>query len=185
MKHLYIILIFFIFCGTNKDIKITSKPSEDSEVIAWYDNESKKIWAISLPFDLNIKSSGNKFLYHFQYKYKKSDEGAVIKMYFISDEKLVRLENYKKRKFNNQKNKSFLFYTKHLIIDEDESKKILSKIDTTSIKADSLFVGNFYSFSRKFPKITKNLIDGDTLYLRFKEIEGVNKERIKVPIKIN
>jgi len=184
MKYLYFLLILFVSCVSNKEIKIVSKPNNSSEIIAWYNKKSNKIWAISFPFNLNIKSKGENFLYNFQYKYKNSSNGAVIKMYYIDNKEYIRVENYEKREFSNQPNKTFLFYTKHLIIDGNDSKKILSEIDTNSIKNDSILIGSFSSFNKKFPKTANNIMQGDTLYLRFKEILGEKKRRVKVPIKL-
>ena len=47
---------------------------------------------------------------------------------------------------------------------------------------DSISLGTFNDFDKKFPNFIQNLIKRDTLYLKFKLPESNGKRRVKVPI---
>ncbi|AZJ32119.1 hypothetical protein SAMN05444344_1976 [Tenacibaculum mesophilum] len=186
---LYITLILFVIssCSMQRNIEVKSITSKSNEIIGWYNPKSKKIDAISLPFNLYIESSQQELLHTYQYKYRNPKKGASVEIYYINKEKKIEvLKDYEERSFSSNKRKKFLLYTRHMIYDTELSNKLSSKYIKGRETKDSITLGVFEDFYKNYPTLTKDLIKEDTLYLRFKllPLRGKDKKikRIKVPI---
>ncbi|KAF9658224.1 hypothetical protein ABHQ57_11775 [Tenacibaculum sp. ZH5_bin.1] len=190
MKYLNIILtLLLVSCTTTKEITVTSKVSNKHKVIAWYDVEKKTIWALSFPISLNIINDDvKKELLYYQYNYKNSKRGKVISLYEIEkDNSLILIKNFKKKELKLDETNNFLILTKHIITGSELANKIVVGLDNKQLKNDSISLGKFKDFKKRYSSSIKNLLNKDTLYIRFKIFEHNNrkKKRIKVPIKVN
>ncbi|AZJ32120.1 hypothetical protein SAMN05444344_1977 [Tenacibaculum mesophilum] len=189
MKYIYItFIILFISCSTSKHFKIESEFKKDSNVYAWYDVEKKTIWALSFPISLNIINDDvKKELLYYQYNYKNSKRGKAISLYEIEkDNSLIPIKNFKKKELKLDETNNFLILTKHIITGSELANKIVTELNNKRLTNDSISLGNFKEFKKKYSSSIKNLLDKDTLYIRFKIFEDNNrkKKRIKVPIKL-
>ncbi|WP_422090691.1 hypothetical protein [Tenacibaculum ovolyticum] len=182
--YILICLIATMSCSTTNKIKVTNKMLNDFEVIGWYDDSTDKIWAISFPFQIHIKNyKKNDWLINYKYEYKEPSEGKYANLYFVNKNKVMsKIEPFKKNKLTVNEKYKLLLYSKHIILNTDYSNKILSKINE-NIK-DSILLGTISNFKDLYPSLASDLIEGDTLVLRFKSSENNKKKRIKVPIKL-
>ncbi len=188
MKYIYISFIALFFsCSTSKNFKIESKFIDNNNVYAWYDKEKEKVWALSFPILLNLTNDNiKKELIYYQYNYQESKRGKAISLYEIKDNNMILVDNFKKKEINPNETTRFLIITKHIITDSELANQIISKLNKKNLSNDSISIGSFKKFRKEYVNSVKNLVNKDTLYLRFKFLEKNNnkKKRIKVPIKI-
>lgn len=189
----YLKIIFFVFltvsCKTTNKILVKSEISNSYKIVAWYDDEQKDIWALSIPISLIVENTSffeiETFISH-QYIYENPKQGTHAFLYELGKSKeLKKKKNYARKNINPNTKKKYIIYSKHLISDKRYSDKLMSIYKNIDFQTDSVSLDFFDDFKKKLPDLVEEMFVKDSLFLRFRNKDKGSKlstKRIKVPI---
>jgi len=188
-KITFLLILIFASCKTTNEIKTNIETSKKFDVIGWYSYDKKEIWALSFPFLVNIETNNpNEELVSHKYVYNNYKKGKFGFLYKLNkDNSLIEENNFSRRKLASGKENNYILYSKHLILDNKISNEIISKYGHKKLNSDSIPLSSFNDFKSKLPFLTKKLLNADSLFIKFKNLDKTKKrqtKRIKAPIEL-
>ncbi|OEK08609.1 hypothetical protein A8C32_03935 [Flavivirga aquatica] len=189
MKQI-LVLIIITFClvncsSTKESIKVEVHES-NQDIILFYSKKMNAIWAISLPFNveiINTFSEDNAFL-NYKYMYGSELKGKAMKMYLIEEERLLKQSISKIKYIEAKSSKEYLVRSKHFVDTTKYNrlffKPYIEKI--LSLKQDTLHIGTVSKFKQKHKELFEKLTKNDSISIQFFD-EDKFGEKITVPAK--
>lgn len=174
-------------CKTvNEPIKIKFSESNE-EVTLFYSKKMNAIWAISLPFNVEITnpSSEEKAFRNYTYNYGNQLKGKAMKMYLINNETLLKQSVSNVKFINVKSSERYLITSKHFVdrtkFNRHFFKPYIEKMQ--SLKQDTLNIGTISQLKAKHKDLLDQLIKNDSVSFLFydkKTKSGFKKETLAV-----
>ena len=173
-------------CKTvNEPIKIKFSESNE-EVTLFYSKKMNAIWAISLPFNVEITnpSSEEKAFRNYTYNYGNQLKGKAMKMYLINNETLLKQSVSNVKFINVKSSERYLITSKHFVDTTKFNRHFFKPYieEMRKLKQDTLNIGTVSDFSKKHSKLFKWLTYNDSIMIQpMKPKSGFEKE-IRIPV---
>jgi len=142
------------------------------------------IWAISLPFNIEITnpSSEKKGFRNYKYKYSNELKGKAMKMYLIKDETRLKQSVSKVKYIDVKSSEKYLITSKHFIdttkLNRHFFKPYIEKMQ--SLKLDTLNIGTISQLKEKHKDLLDQLIKKDSISFLFLIENGFKKETFSI-----
>ncbi len=172
-------------CKTvNEPIKIKFSESNE-EVTLFYSKKMNAIWAISLPFNVEITNPSSEKKGFRKYKYYNELKGKAMKMYLINNETLLKQSVSNVKFINVKSSERYLITSKHFVdttkFNRHFFKPYIEKMQ--SLKQDTLNICTISKLKAKHKDLLDQLIKNDSVSFLFydkKTKSGFKKETLAV-----
>ncbi|MFA9372117.1 MAG: hypothetical protein ACERIH_10445 [Labilibaculum antarcticum] len=189
MKKVIIIYLICLFlgscCQSEKKVRI-NQVSTSQMVFLNYSEKMNTVWAINVPFEIEIKnetSSRIKLVGH-NYIYGNQRKGTFSKMYELIDTQLKEI-NLKTEGIDPLNSKQYIVYSKHFV-DTSEYNNDYFRKEVEVLRIDDrkkIAVGSIEEFKLHYSKCSNSLYQKDSLKFSFYDADNDKFIKLKTSIK--
>lgn len=183
---IYLICLLLGSCCQSEKKTSINQVSTNQMVFLNYSKKMNTIWAINVPFKIEIKNgtSSRIQLVGYEYMYGNKMKGTFSKMYEFIDTQLKEI-NLKTEGIDPLKSKQYIVYSKHFVdtsqYNNDYFARYIKPLKTNNSK--KITVGSIEEFKLHYSKCSNSLYKNDSLKFNYYDTDKNKFINLKIPIK--